>query len=138
MKKSTLINNLKKLQEKSRIELIKPLKTKDKKEITYFDLIEIKIIKEKGIKYQFRILPEYEYFKNNLFDTRFFHFIPSNILKIEVNNNKLFRLYFTIFQKLILSKKESIFLSNTEINEYSINKNLSIRNKKLNEFGELL
>ena len=138
MKKSTLVNNIKKLQEKSRVKLEKPLKTKDQKEITFFDLIEVKMIQEKGIKYQFRILPEYEYFKNNVYDSRLFHFLPVNILKIEVNNNRLFRLYLTIFQRLILSKKESIFLSNTQINEYSINKNLSLRNKKLNEFGVLL
>lgn len=138
MKKSTLINNLKKLQEKSVIDLKKIIKTKDKEELKQLKIIDIKIMKEKGIKIQFCILPDIEYLKNNVYNSRFFHFIPANVLKIEVNNNKLFRLYFKIFQKLILSKKESIFLSNTEINEYSINKNLSLRNKKINEFGSLV
>lgn len=138
IKKTTIINNLKDLDQNSFIKINTKLKLKNWSYLDSLKIIDIKFKKENWIKINFIIFPWYIDLIKQLYDSRFFHYMNKNIINLKVNNNKLVYFYLFLHKKMILWKKDELFLSNNEIDDYQINKNLSLRNKKLNEFWKIL
>lgn len=128
LKKATLKTNLENLNKNNKL----------KTNILDFELINIEFKKEKWIHFRFVILPEIDELKDQIYDSRFYHYFNKWILNYKLINNEIMSLYFHLHKKLIVSKRESIFLKNEFIDSFKINKNPSLRNKILKEnFEEL-
>lgn len=134
VKLSTILKNLEDLNNKSLIKV----SSKEKNIIDEFKIINIDFLKWNWYKIKFCIFPEINDLKNKIFNTKYFHYMNKNILEVKTNNNKLLSLYLYIFEKLIIGKKEKIFISNECISLFEINKNQSLRNKKLNNFWKTI
>lgn len=123
LKKSTLKTNLENLSKNNKLET----------NILDFEAVNIKFKKEKWVHFRFVILPEIDELKDQIYDSRFYHYFNKWILDYKLINNEILSLYFYLHKKLIVSKRESIFLKNEFINTFRINKNPSLRNKILKE-----
>lgn len=123
LKKTTLKTNLERLNKNNKLET----------NILDFEFINIEFKKEKWVHFRFVILPEIDELKDQIYDSRFYHYFNRWILNYKLINNEIMRLYFHLHKKLIVSKRQSIFLKNEFIDSFKINKNPSLRNKILKE-----
>ncbi|MDD5770564.1 MAG: hypothetical protein PHE25_06340 [Candidatus Gracilibacteria bacterium] len=123
LKKTTLKTNLENLSKNNKLET----------NILDFEVINIEFKKEKGVHFRFCILPNIDELKDQIYDSRFYHYFNRGILNYKLINNEIMSLYFHLHKKLIISKRQSIFLKNEFINTFRINKNPSLRNKILKE-----
>lgn len=134
IKNQTIISNLEKLHQNGIIKT----NSVDKKYFKNFEIIKIVFKKEKQTKFKFCILPNIKEINKESYNSRFFHYFNKQILSIIINNNKLLYFYLYLHEKMILWNKNDLFLKNSVIDEFQINKNPSLRNKKLNDFWKLL
>ena len=123
LKKTTLKTNLENLNKNNKLET----------NILDFEVVNIEFKKEKWVHFRFCVLPNIDELKDQIYDSRFYHYFNRWILNYKLINNEILSLYFHLHKKLIVSKRQSIFLKNEFINTFKINKNPSLRNKILIE-----
>lgn len=112
--KKTLLKNIDSLSKNN----ILDTKTNESTILKNFKIIDFKI-DTKSLK--FCILPNFNSLKNNIFNSKFYHFLNKNILDLNPNNNNIIDFYLYLNKKLILDKKEEIVVKNKEIDSFKIN-----------------